>query len=293
MELHRHGLEIGPFDLFGLTINPTFHFYGLLIVGGILLATMLTSWMAKRDGKNPEHVWDGVLWVVVLAVIFARGWHILFPSEAAVANGRTTAWYLSHPFDLHEGPLVIWSGGLSVFGAVLGGALGVLLYARKHRLDVLAWMDIVVVTVPLGQAIGRWGNFVNEELYGKPTNLPWKLPIDNPPIEYADERYFHPLFLYESVWNFLTCGVLLFVWLRYRDRLKKGDFVLFYMVAYGTVRYLLEFLRIEVATKGGLNVSQLTSLSAAIVAALILLYRHRAGLLAWLRRRIGGRSQTA
>src|SRR5690606_20323054 len=103
-----------------LTLNPTFHFYGLLIVGGILVAAFVAAWMARRDRKDPEHVWNGVIVVVLLGVIFARAWHVLFPSVNAV---RDTQWYFSHFFDLNEGPLVIWSGGLSIFGAVLGGAL--------------------------------------------------------------------------------------------------------------------------------------------------------------------------
>ncbi len=284
MTVHRRGLEIGPFNLFGLEINPTFHWYGLIIVTGILAAAWLVTWMARREkDKDPDHVWNALVWVVALGVIFARLWHVLFPSVSSVEAGRTAEWYLTHPFDLHDGPFIIWSGGLSIFGAVLGGALGVAFYARKHRLDLLGWMDMAAISVPLGQAIGRWGNFVNEELYGKPTDLPWGMRVSNPPAEYAGETHFHPLFLYESLWNLASVGVLLFVWLRWRDRLKKGDFVLLYAISYGTVRFLLEFLRIEVTLAGGVNVSQVVSLGAAILAALLLAYRHRRALWGRLR----------
>ncbi len=279
MNFERRGLEIGPFDIFGLTINPTFHWYGLIIVSGIFLAAALVAWMAKRErDKDPEIVWEGVIWVVAAAVIFARLWHVLFPSVSSVEAGRTARWYLTHPFDLHDGPFIVWSGGLSVFGAVIGGAVGIALYARKHRLDLFPWLDMAAVAVPLGQAIGRWGNYVNEELYGTPTGLPWGLRVDNPPAEYANETHFHPLFLYESLWNLLTCGILLVIWLRFRDRLKRGDFVLMYALSYGTIRFLLEFLRIEVAMAGGVNVSQTFSGVAALVAAALLLWRHRADL---------------
>lgn len=275
MTIDRTGLEIGPFEIFGLSINPTFHWYGLIIVIGISAATMLIAWMAKRDDKDPEHVWNGVVWVVIAGVIVARIWHILFPSISSVEAGRTTEWYLTHPFDLHDGPFIMWNGGLSIFGAVIGGGIGIALYARKHKLDLLSWLDIAAIAVPLGQAIGRWGNYVNEELYGKPTDLPWGLRIENPPLEYADHTHFHPLFLYESLWNLLTCGVLLFVWLRYRDRFKRGDFLLMYLIAYPFARFLLEYLRIEVAMAGGVNVSQVFSLAVAIASAVVLLYRHR------------------
>lgn len=293
MSFDRRGLEIGPFDLFGLTVNPTFHWYGLIIVTGILLAAMLTAWMAKRDKtKDPDHVWNGLIWIVILAVIVARLWHVLFPSVSSVDAGRTAEWYLTHPFDLHDGPFIVWSGGLSIFGAVIGGALGVILYAYRHRLEVLSWLDIAAVAVPLGQAIGRWGNYVNEELYGKPTDLPWGLRIDNPPVQYAQDTHFHPLFLYESLWNLLTVGVLLFLWLRYRDRLKHGDFVLLYMISYGTARYFLEFLRIEVTVSGGLNVSQAASAGAALLALAVLIVRHRHTLLRRLRRQRDPASNT-
>ena len=283
MTFHRYGLEIGPFDLFGLTVHPVFHWYGLIIVTGIFAAAWLAAWMARRDEKDPDHVWNGLVWVVVLAVIFARAWHVLFPSISAVEAGRTTSWYLSHFFDLRDGPLIIWNGGLSIFGAVLGGALGVLIYARKHRLDVLSWIDIAAVVVPLGQAIGRWGNFVNEELYGKPTDLPWGITVSNPPPQYAADTRFHPLFLYESLWNLAALGVLLWVWLRWRDRLKRGDFVLLYMVAYGVGRFLLEFLRLEVTLAGGVNVSQAVSAGMAAFGLMALAWRHRDALRARLR----------
>lgn len=271
MTIDRQGIEIGPIELFGLTLNPTFHFYGLLIVGGILLAAFVAAWMAKRDRKDPDHVWNGLILVVVLAVIFARAWHVLFPSINAA---RDTQWYLSNFFDLNEGPLVIWSGGLSIFGAVLGGLIGIVIYAYRHKLDTLSWLDIGAVVVPLGQAIGRWGNYVNEELYGTPTDLPWGLTITNPPPEYGPDTRFHPIFLYESLWNLLVFGALLAVWLRFRDRLKKGDFVLLYLVLYSLARFLLEYLRIDVTLAGGVNVSQVTSAVAGLGALALLIARH-------------------
>ena len=151
-----------------------------------------------------------------------------------------------------------------------------MIYARRHKLDRLAWIDMAAIAVPLGQAIGRWANFVNEELYGKPTDLPWGITVSNPPLEYTVDTTFHPLFLYESLWNLLTVIVLVTVWLRWRDRLKKGDFLLFYVIAYGAARYALEFLRLEITTAGGVNVSQAFSAAAALLALLALLWRHRA-----------------
>ncbi len=281
MTIDRRGIEFGPFDLFGLTLNPTFHWYGLIIVFGILAAAWVAAWMARRDHKNPDHVWNGVILVVFLGVVFARAWHVLFPSVHAA---RDRAWYLSHFFDLNEGPLVIWSGGLSIFGAVLGGALGVAIYAYRNKLDTVSWLDIGAVVVPLGQAIGRWGNYVNEELYGSPTTLPWGIRVSNPPPPYSPDTRFHPIFLYESLWNLLTFAVLLGVWLRYRNRLKKGDVLLMYLVLYPLARFLLEYLRIDVTLVNGINVSQVVSAVTGLLALTFLLLRHRTALLARVRR---------
>jgi phosphatidylglycerol:prolipoprotein diacylglycerol transferase len=272
MTIHRRGIEIGPIDLLGVTINPTFHYYGLIIVAGILLAAAVAAWMARRDDKDPDHVWNGLIWVVLLGVVFARAWHVLFPS---INSARDRAWYFEHFFDLNEGPLVLWSGGLSIFGAVLGGALGIAIYAYRNKLDFFSWLDVGAVVVPLGQAIGRWGNYVNEELFGKPTDLPWGMTLTNPPPEFAPDTRFHPIFLYESLWNLLAFGVLLWLWLRYRDRMKTGDFLLLYLVLYGIVRFLLEYLRVDVTLVNGVNVSQVTTAVTGIVALVLLIVRHR------------------
>lgn len=278
MEFHRTGIEIGPIELFGFTLNPTLHFYGLLIVLGIFLGASLVAWLAKRDGKDPDHVWNGLVWGVVGGVIGARLWAVLFPSQSSVDAGRDTWWLLTHPFDLNDGPLAIWNGGLGIYGAVLGGLLGVYLYARRAKLaDFPTWLDMGIIGVPLGQAIGRWGNYVNQELYGRPTDLPWAIQIDNPPAEYADAAGFHPLFLYESLWNFALCGLLLWVWLKHRDKLKPGDMFLLYLIGYPVVRFFLEFIRLETAHVPllGINSSQLASALAVLVAAGLLYYRHR------------------
>lgn len=281
MNFDRRGLEFGPFNFLGLTIHPILHWYGLIIVTGIFMAAVVTAQMARRDKKNPQYVWDGLLWVIFFALIGARLWHVLFPSISAE---RDTAWYFSHIFDLQNGPFAIWSGGMSIFGGALGGGLGIIIYAYRQKQDILSWMDIGSTALPVGQAIGRWGNYVNQELYGKPTHLPWGIHIDNPPAPYTSKTRFHPLFLYESIWDLATFGILLFIWSRYRHRLKKGDIVLVYMILYPAGRFMLEFLRIEVTMSGGINVSQVFSAGAVIFASTALILRHRKELLQRLHR---------
>jgi phosphatidylglycerol:prolipoprotein diacylglycerol transferase len=268
MELSRTGLEIGPFNL---------HFYGVLIVIGIVVAASIAVWLAKKDDKDPKHVWDGLLWMVIGGIIGARLWFVLFPSQDVVDAGYDTGWMLTHPFDFDNGPLAIMNGGLGIFGAVIGAGLGWFIYARRNNIkNWLEWGDILIIATPFAQAIGRWGNFLNQELYGRPSDLPWAIRIDRPPAEYPDATHFHPLFGYEALWNLILGSFLVWLWINHRQRFKPGDFLLFYMIGYGVVRFLLEFIRVETAHVPGIgiNSSQLTSAVAVLIAVALLIYRH-------------------
>jgi prolipoprotein diacylglyceryl transferase len=190
-------------------LNQSFHiyYYGILITLGVIAAAFLGQAEAKRRGMNPEFIWDALFWVVLAGIIGARIWHILTPPPSMVAQGITTKWYLMHPLDM----LNIRNGGLGIPGAVIGGALALWIYCRRKGISFLTWADVAVPGVALAQAIGRWGNFFNQEVYGLPTNLPWKIYID--PLHrvegYQTYEYFHPLFFYESLWNVVNMAVLL------------------------------------------------------------------------------------
>ncbi|MEZ4515473.1 MAG: prolipoprotein diacylglyceryl transferase [Chloroflexota bacterium] len=152
---------------------------------------------------NPDHVWNALILILILGVIGARLYHVLTPSPSMQAVGIYTALdYFRNPNQL----LNIRNGGLGIFGAILGGLLGLLIYARRNHLSMLGWSDLAVVGLALGHAIGRWGNFFNQELYGRPTSVPWAITID--PVYrlpgYGSFSTFHPAFLYESIWNLLT-----------------------------------------------------------------------------------------
>jgi len=204
-----------------------------------------------------------------------------------VAQGITRSWMLNHPFDLDNGPLAVWNGGLGIFGAVLGGLLGVYIYMRRNNLPLAAWLDVAGVTLPLAQAIGRWANYVNQELYGKATSLPWGIAIDaahrvdpyDNIVEYptsgATITHFHPLFLYESLWNLLAFIILLNIYLRRRRTLRAGDVFLMYVAQYSLVRFLLEFLRADIPTVGGINTSQAATGVLFVISVLLLIYRFR------------------
>lgn len=260
----------------GIAIGPLFiHFYGILIMLGALAATWLSAKRAAQYGQNPEAAWDILPYALIGGIIGARIWHILTPPASMVAVGITTQYYLTHPLDALE----IWKGGLGIPGAVVGGFIAVYFYTRKHDMSIAAWTDIVAPGLALAQAIGRWGNFVNQELYGAPTDLPWKLFIQ-PSARlpgYQEVAYYHPLFLYESIWNLLNMGLLLWVSRRFKDRLKPGDVFLTYLVFYPAGRFMLEFLRLDPSNLGSINANQTLMLTIAILSLAALIVRHRFG----------------
>ena len=190
-----------------------------------------------------------------------------------VAQGITTAWYFAHPLDM----INIRNGGLGIPGAIIGGALALWLYCRSKKLSFLVMVDTVIPGVALAQAIGRWGNFFNQELYGKPTNLPWKIFID--PAHriqgYQNDAYYHPLFLYESLWNLLNMAILLWLGRRFEKWLKAGDLFYIYMIMYSIGRFSLEFLRLDASQVAGINFNQTFVIVVAVVAGVLLFLNHR------------------
>lgn len=257
----------------GFTIGPLpVRFYGIIIMLGVLAGAWLATKEAKRRGLDSDVVWDGLIWVIIAGVIGARLWHVFTPTPTDIAAGLTTRYYLTHPLDM----LAIWKGGLGVPGAVIGGAAAIFIFARRKRLDVLVWMDIAAPGLALAQAIGRWGNFVNQELYGPPTDLPWGIPIE-PQYRlpgFQEYTHFHPLFLYESLWNLLNMAILLWVGRRFEDKLIPGDIFLGYLIFYPIGRFLLEFIRLDSAQIAGINANQTFMLVVALAAASAIIWRH-------------------
>jgi phosphatidylglycerol:prolipoprotein diacylglycerol transferase len=187
-------------------------------------------------------------------------------------------------------------GGIAIHGAIIGALLAVLLYTRRQRLPLLTWLDICAPAMLVGQAIGRWGNFFNQEAYGRPTTLPWGLdiapehripPYDNL-TQYPTSTRFHPTFLYESLWD--ASALVLILWLerRFRPQLKPGDSVLLYGLLYSAGRFFTEGIRtdslcvgaytLDGSCTGGLRIAQLVSLGAFVICGLVLAWRHRPGM---------------
>jgi phosphatidylglycerol---prolipoprotein diacylglyceryl transferase len=261
------------FQTYGINLGfMSIRYYGIILMAGALAGALLAERIARSRGMDPDRVWDVFLWVLVGGIVGARVWHILTPPASMVAAGMDTYFYLTHPFDAVN----VTNGGLGIPGAIIGGCLALYWYVRRNRMSFAAWADIAVPALALGQAIGRWGNFVNNELYGRPSDLPWAISIPSwarlPGFETV-ERY-HPLFLYESLLNLVNLGILLFLGYRVKNKLKVGDLTLVYLLNYGIIRFCLEFLRLDQSPVAGLDINQALALVTALFGGGMLLWRH-------------------
>jgi phosphatidylglycerol:prolipoprotein diacylglycerol transferase len=242
--------QLGPFAL---------RWYGLLIAVAVLAGLSLATRLGRTRGIEAVVIADLLPLLVLGAVVGARLYYVVLEWRQYAAN----------PLDA----LAIWRGGIAIHGALIGGVLTTVLFCRWRRQPFWNLLDVLVPSVALGQAIGRWGNFFNSEAFGLPTNLPWKLeiPAASRPPEFLDELYFHPTFLYESLWNLGVCGLLLLL-VRQSDRgrlqLPSGALSCVYLMAYSSGRVWIEALRIDPLClfaeppfcEGGLRMAQLVSL---------------------------------
>ncbi|MEO0349738.1 MAG: prolipoprotein diacylglyceryl transferase [Cyanobacteria bacterium P01_A01_bin.15] len=260
-------VEIGPFGL---------RWYGLLMATAVITGSWFASKEIERRGKNPEDFWDMLIWVLIPAFLGARLYYVFVQSG-------DTAYYLSNPGQI----LQVWGGGIHIFGAFIVGSIALWLFTKVRRLPTLVYLDAAAVGLPIAQAIGRWGNFINQELYGPPTSWPFALRIDpqhrlapyNDLAAYPETTRFHALFLYESVWNLL--GFLLLYWVskRFGRQLRPGDLSLLYLVWYPFGRFFIEFLRTDSWFFPGtpFNVVHILSLVAVVGAIATLVLRRQFG----------------
>jgi phosphatidylglycerol:prolipoprotein diacylglycerol transferase len=262
MSMDQYGIHIGPLSL---------HFYAMALLAGILAAAALIAYRAKRRGENPDTVWDGLIWVVLAGIVGARIYHVLTPPPSM---GITALDYLKEPLRA----IAIWKGGLGLPGALIGGGLAAFFYAHHSGLNFGVWVDLIIPGVALGQAIGRLGNYFNQELYGLPSDLPWAVSIrpENRVPGYEAYQRFHPMFLYESLMNLLICGCLIGIERRFPDRLIPGDLFGLYIIFYFGGRFFLEFLKLDApALVQGLTTAQVLSIVAVVLAVVYLAVRHR------------------
>ena len=248
--------EVGPFAL---------RYYGLCIALGIIVATWLTGRELERKGLDGNLALDSLFFIVPLGFVGARAYHVATDYDL----------YSGDPF---PGVFEVWNGGLGIYGGVVGGFVGLLIFARIRGISPWAFADVVAPGLVLAQAIGRWGNYFNQELFGRPSDLPWAIRIapENRPVGYADAATFHPTFLYESIWDVIVCLILLWVARRFADSLKNGDLAVLYVSLYSFGRFFVEALRVDPAfliggtIRGNLFVSSVLALGFGM----ILLLRH-------------------
>jgi phosphatidylglycerol:prolipoprotein diacylglycerol transferase len=263
-----------PVPILGQTSLPIY-WYGIIIVLGAIAGAFLASVEAKRKGIDPDHVWNALLFALLFGVLGARLYHVLSdwaqgdPLGYFSRDFMTNLWNILNPR----------SGGLGIFGAALGGLFGVWLYTRFAKIKFWPLADVGITALPLGQAIGRWGNFFNQELYGYPTDLPWGIPIDSahrlPQFSgLPDTARFQPTFLYESLAMFLVTGLMLYIARRWDKTLKPGDMILIYGILYSLVRFFTEMQRPDAWKFAEIPVAQIISIATFVVCAIWFLYRH-------------------
>ena len=266
-----------PGPLVAFRLGPlTIYWYGIIIVTAALVGGYVAAFEAKRRGEDEDHVWNMLILVVILGIVGARLYHV-FSSPAGAEYGW--AYYREHP----EAIFQLWNGGLGIYGAVAGGMLGIVLYAYRSKLNISRYFDIGAPALLMGQAIGRWGNLVNQELYGPPTTLPWGLKIDEfhriPPFndlaQYPLGVRFHPVFLYESLWNLVGVILILVIGRKWAAKLKDGDLFLAYLMWYPAGRLWVEALRPDAWKIGTIPTAQIISALLIVAAVVALIVRHR------------------
>ncbi len=234
--------------------------YGMLIASALVIGTLLAQKLAKKRGIDPDIVGNLVIWLVVGAIPCARLYYVLFEWQ----RFQNQPWYKA---------FAIWEGGIAIHGAIIGGAVATIIFCQRQKISAWLMADLIMPALILGQAIGRWGNFFNSEAFGTPTDLPWKLfiPVDRRPAEFVSESYFHPTFLYESVWNIGVFAILMFLFFRF-PKIRTGTLTMTYAIAYSLGRFWIEGLRTDSLMVGSLRTAQIISLVAITLGILGLVW---------------------
>jgi phosphatidylglycerol:prolipoprotein diacylglycerol transferase len=256
----------------------------VLIMIGVALGAAFAARLASKRGQNPEHIWNALIIAVVMGILGARLYHV-FSTPAGCPPDATfpCGWpyYKDHFFEA----FAVWKSGgfqgLGIYGAIVGGMLGVSIYCWFQRLNPLHWLDMGAAGLAFGQFVGRWGNFINQELYGPPTGSDWyglkinpDLPHQPLPAGTTYDTRFHPTFLYESLWSLGSFLILYNVHARMADKLREGDVLLGYLILYPLGRFFVEFFRPDAWTMGTLATAQWIALGSIAISGTILVLRH-------------------
>jgi phosphatidylglycerol:prolipoprotein diacylglycerol transferase len=232
-----------------MTIGPIIlHLYGIIFTIAVIAGFLVARKRAEIYEISKDQVENIFLLALFLGILGARLYHVL----------DYFSYYRTHLWEI----LAVWQGGLGIFGGIFGGILGIYFYAKSKSLPFLKICDLLAPSLALGQAIGRWGNFVNQEAFGPPTSLPWKIYIDfqNRPEFWVSYSFFHPVFVYESIWNFLSFLALIYLEKQSLQKRKVGSLTFSYFTLYGLGRFFIEFLRFDTAQILGVKLAHILSL---------------------------------
>ena len=252
------------FPALGIEVNPprsialgpmNIYFYGIVIAAGLLLAALYCSRRSREFGLTEDHVFDGILWVTPFAIVCARIYYVAFSWQDYAAN----------PISV----LYIWEGGIAIYGGILGAIVGIAVFSRIKKLKLAAVLDLVSLGFLIGQSAGRWGNFFNREAFGAATEAFTRMGLYN--TRTGAWEYYHPTFLYESVWNLVGFVLLHFL---SRRRRYDGQVALSYVAWYGLGRAIIEGLRMDSLYWGPFRVSQVLAGISCVVAVIVLIWQH-------------------
>ncbi len=229
--------------------------YGLLIALSILLGLNLSKKLAKSRGLDPHLISEILPSLVLSSIIGARIYYVIFEYRQFSGDNFFTPIKIFNIYLNIPSSLAIWEGGIAIHGALIGGFISIYLFCKSKKIPLKIFLDLLMPSVILGQAIGRWGNFFNNEAFGIPTNLPWKvfIPLSNRPIIFANYQFFHPTFLYESLWNLLIFILLIYVFNKQNkdNSTLPGLITCLYLITYSFGRFWIEGLRIDSLCLGG------------------------------------------
>lgn len=259
--------EIVPLDRVALQLGPiSIYWYGVIIAAGVILALILANREGKRLDLPKDTFTDLLMWAVPFALIGARAYYVIFEWDA----------YKHNPVKV----FAIWEGGIAIHGALIGAVATAVVFARLKGLSFWKLADIAAPSVLLGQAIGRWGNFMNQEAHGGPVTREFLEGLMLPDFiinqMYIDGTYYHPTFLYESLWS--LAGVIVLLLLR-RVNLRRGEMFLTYVIWYSFGRFFVEGLRTDSLMLGdtSIRMAQVVSIAAIVVAVLLIIIRRQRG----------------
>lgn len=234
----------------------TIRWYGLLISISVIIGLFISKKLAKSRNINPQYISDILPSLIISSIIGARAYYVIFEWRQYSGNNFFTSFDLFNNVIQIPSFLAIWQGGIAIHGGLIGGFLCILYFCKSKNIHLKTFIDILIPSIILGQSIGRWGNFFNNEAFGIPTDLPWKLfiPIQNRPIEFINYQFFHPTFIYESLWNFLIFILLITIFYQQNNKnsVRPGFISCLYLIGYSFGRFWIEGLRIDPLCIGGI-----------------------------------------